>query len=642
MKNSRLIILSIIGLLIVWSCQEDNMPTPLKEGYLRFDVGIEVEESGSGRTQTVNTDDFRVSIFTDDSVLVRDFPRFIDIPDSIILPVGSYFAEASSNNQVNAAFETPFYFGSSPIFNIDQGGFQTVTIDTELANTQVSFVFSQNVLQDFDIYEGTVKIRNTSDSLFYQTGEMRSGYFATKPLDIQARIAYYQPDSTLVEETFTASIDNPKPRTHYRLNLDATVDGGQISVQINVDESVDLVEITPVDGLNRTIGGLEDDVPTEIIETSDGGFIVVGRTSSNSGDFVGQLQGRSDGVVIKYSAQNELEWQKVIGNSFFDGINSVDETLDGGYILGGGSSSAPNGDGDAWVVKLDRNGNVAWQKTFGGSGIDFIESIIQTNDGGYIFSAYSNSNDGDVLANRGGFDFWIVKLNDIGAIQWQRSYGGSSDDFPRVIRKLQDGGYVVGGTTLSVDGNVSRPIGLFDFWILRLDINGNLLWEKTEGGTRSDRINDLELTFDGAFIIVGASESNIGELNDFLVIRMSDVGTVQLKKKYKGSANDFPYSVQQLPNNGYLIVGDTFSSDGDVPSNNGSFDLWAIQISSNGTLEWSQTYGGSSLEQGGRGFMMQNGEMVFTSGSASGDGDVPNNKGLLDFWIFRTDQNGNL
>ncbi|MEO9870881.1 DUF4493 domain-containing protein [Ekhidna sp.] len=641
MKNIYAFLFFIITGFIISSCEEDVLQTPISEGFLSFDIGIMIEESVAGRTQTVNTDDFKVSIFTSDSVLVLDIPRLADAPDSLSLPVGNYYAEASSNNQVNAAFENPFFFGSSSIFSVSQGGFQSVIIDTELVNTQVSFVFSQNVTQGFDIYEGAVKVRNTSDSLFYQTGETRSGYFAPKPLDIRARIAYYQVDSTLVEKTFTASIDNPKPRTHYRLNLDATIEGGQISIQINVDESVDVIDLFPNDNLNAVFGGSEDDVATEIIETSDGGYLVAGTANSHDGDFAG-VQGKSDGFVLKFDINGQIQWKKLIGNSFADAINSVAETSDGGYILGGYTASSPFAPADVWIVKLDDNGNIQWQRSFGGSRFDIAVSVVQTLDGGYIFAGHSNSLDGDLFVNLGGYDYWIVKLTDTGAIQWQKSYGGTSNDFAVVIRQTSDGGFYVGGSSLSRDGNVSIPIGLYDFWILRLDPQGNLLWNKSNGSTRSDRISDLELTDDGGLVVVGSSESLVGLGVDFLLIKMSSTGTVQLKKSYGGTDNEFPSSVQVLPGNGYLISGDSFSSDGDLPSNKGRFDLWSIEVDYMGNLLTSRTYGGSNQDQAGRSIKRADGTYLTVGASASSDGDVPKNRGIYDIWVFETDKNGNL
>src|SRR5690606_15934938 len=152
---------------------------------------------------------------------------------------------------------------------------------------------------------------------------------------------------------------------------------------------------------------------------------------------------------------------------------SIQQTFDGGYILAGESNSTDwdvtgnHGGFDYWVVKISDQGSIQWQNSLGGSGNDRANSIIQTTDGGYIVTGYSNSTDGDVSGNHGGVDFWVVKLNNQGVIEWQKSLGGSNSDAAYNIQQTEDGGYVVAGLSSSNDGDVSENQAGEDFWVVK-------------------------------------------------------------------------------------------------------------------------------------------------------------------------------
>ena len=168
-----------------------------------------------------------------------------------------------------------------------------------------------------------------------------------------------------------------------------------------------------------------------------------------------------------------IQWQKALGGSYEDYPYSVKQTADGGYIVAGGAASQ-NGDvsgnhglADCWIVKLNNSGNIEWQKSLGGSGAEAASSIQQTSDGGYIIAGGSNSNDGDVSGYHGGiYDYWIVKLNSSGSIEWQKSLGGSGDEFAKSVEQTTDGGYIVAGQSNSDDGDVSGNHGDYDYWIV--------------------------------------------------------------------------------------------------------------------------------------------------------------------------------
>jgi hypothetical protein len=183
-----------------------------------------------------------------------------------------------------------------------------------------------------------------------------------------------------------------------------------------------------------------------IKQTSDGGFILGGSSDSNiSGDKTENCLGGTDYWMVKTDAMGTIQWQNTIGGSGYEYLFSIEQTTDGGYILGGYSSSNISGDksensiggNDYWIVKTDSTGNVQWQNTIGGSSSDILYSINQTTDEGFILGGYSLSNiTGDKTENNlGGRDYWIVKTDSTGNIQWQNTIGGSSNDQLQSINK---------------------------------------------------------------------------------------------------------------------------------------------------------------------------------------------------------------
>ena len=174
------------------------------------------------------------------------------------------------------------------------------------------------------------------------------------------------------------------------------------------------------------------------------------------------------------TAQPTIEWQKSLGGTGSDGATTIQQTADGGYIVAGASISTDgdvtgnHGGNDYWVVKLNSTGTITWQKCLGGTGDDFASSIQQTIDGGYIVAGYSESTNGDVTGNHGGQDYWVIKLDSTGSITWQKSLGGTSQDYAYAIQQTADGGYIVAGYTTSTDGDVTGNHGDYDYWVVKL------------------------------------------------------------------------------------------------------------------------------------------------------------------------------
>ena len=204
----------------------------------------------------------------------------------------------------------------------------------------------------------------------------------------------------------------------------------------------------------------------------------------------------------------------MFGRSRLDAGIAIRQTLDGGYIVAVDSRSVENdGGSDLCVIKLNAAGDITWQRSLDGSGRDRANDIQQTADGGYIVVGRSYSNDGDVSENSGGTSSWVVKLDADGEIEWQRSLGGSGTfDVFRSVRQTMDGGYVIAGCSNSNDGDVSANRGGVDFWIVKLDATGNLVWEKFLGGSGNETATSIQQTSDGGYIVAVRSNSNDGDV----------------------------------------------------------------------------------------------------------------------------------
>jgi hypothetical protein len=293
-----------------------------------------------------------------------------------------------------------------------------------------------------------------------------------------------------------------------------------------------------------------------------------------------------------------LQWQKSYGGSGWDRANSIQETTDGGYIVAGWSSS---NDGDVsgniyfsdnyWIVKLDVNGIIQWQRTFGGdSGGGGTTSIQQTSDGGYIVAGFYTDNGGDVTGNHGQFDYWIVKIDAFGILQWQKSLGGSVEDYANSIQQTSDGGYIVAGQSNSNDGDVTGNHGEPDYWIVKLDPNGIIQWQKSLGGSSWDQASAIQQTTDGGYLVTGSSSSNDGDVTgnhgdgDLWVVKLDLNGNIEWQKSYGGSGGEGAHSIQETSDGGYIVAGYSNSNDGDVSGNHGDGDLWVVKLNSTSSI----------------------------------------------------------
>jgi hypothetical protein len=343
----------------------------------------------------------------------------------------------------------------------------------------------------------------------------------------------------------------------------------------------------------QIIGGSADEDGRSIIATPDGGYLMAGVTHSTDGDVTGN-HGMEDIWLVKLDASGRMLWQKTLGGSNDDGIgvSSIIATNDGGYILAGATSSNDgdvsnnHGDKDGWLVKLNSNGNIIWQKTIGGSGSENIFSMIATPDGGFLMTGQTSSNsiNGDDIGNKGSNDVWVVKVNASGDIMWQKAMGGEGDDNGFLLTISPGGGYVMSGYTASYHGDVSGYHGGYDAWIVKFDNSGNMIWQKALGGSELDYAYTLITTPDGGSLVGAFTGSNDGDVSgnhggfDAWLVKINREGVITGQKLLGGTGHDNIVVLQSLWGGGYIAAGNTTSMDGDVIGNHGGVDRWVFTL----------------------------------------------------------------
>ena len=398
----------------------------------------------------------------------------------------------------------------------------------------------------------------------------------------------------------------------------------------------------------KSFGGSAAEEASSIELTNDGGYIVAGYTTSNNGVVTGN-HGNGDFWVVKLDASGTIQWQKALGGTGVDGAYCIQQTADGGYIVAGytnsndGNVTGNHGNIDYWVVKLSVTGTIEWQKTLGGTQDELAYSVQQTRDGGYIVAGFTNSNNGDITGNHGGSDMWIVKLSSTGTIQWQKTLGGSAGESAYSIQQTTDLGYVVAGTTGSNNGDVTGVQGAIDYWVVKLTSTGAIEWQKTLGGTAPEIAYSIQQTTDTGYIVSGTTKSYDGDVtgyhggngNDAWIVKLSDTGSIQWEKTMGGTDDDYIRSIKQTTDGSYIAAGYTLSNNGDVSGNHGSWDLWAVKLSSTGTTQWQKTLGGTGPDGALSIQQTTDGGYIAAGSSAANNGDVTENQGSGDYWVVK-------
>ena len=317
--------------------------------------------------------------------------------------------------------------------------------------------------------------------------------------------------------------------------------------KINIFKNVYLIENLSVEEWNKTFGGTSYDGSYTIQQTTDEGYVLVGYTRSfGAGDF--------DIWLIKTDSDGNHLWNKTFGGTSYDYGRSVHQTTDEGYIIVGYTFSFGAGEADVWLIKTDSDGNKLWDKTFGGIKDDRGYSVRQTVDGGYIITGHTRG------FGTGGANVWLIKTDNNGNHLWNKSFGGTGSQQGFSVQPTIDEGFIITGYKLSIIG------GNTDVWLIKTDSNGNHLWNKTFGGTNDDYSSSVMQTTDGGFVIIGGSSYSLDE-SDVWLIKTDSNGNHLWNRTFGGEAFDFGWSVQQTSDEGYILTGGTESysaGEGDI------------------------------------------------------------------------------
>lgn len=354
--------------------------------------------------------------------------------------------------------------------------------------------------------------------------------------------------------------------------------------------------------------------------------------------------------AIGKSYSQQIDWLKCYGGSEQDDAFAIKNTFDNGLIVvgstmsGDGDVSTNYGQTDCWIVKLDTNGEIQWEKNYGGSGTETAYTIQPTSDNGYIFAGATDSNDGDVAGQHGYYDVWVVKIDSAGNIMWQNCLGGSDRESAYSVIECIDRGFILAGYTLSDDGNISNHIGDLDAWVIKLDVTGNLEWEKTFGSTIREYANVIIQTPDKGYLMGGTQRiiNDSTACDDAWIVKMDSLGNLEWERTYGGKWDEGINSLIQTDNNKYVFAASASSKDGDVTGNHGSSDFWIVGIDNSGNLLWQKCFGGSSVDVPRHISLTEDKGFIICGNTWSNDGDVNGLSGFIDAWIIRTDSLANL
>jgi protein involved in ribonucleotide reduction len=336
-----------------------------------------------------------------------------------------------------------------------------------------------------------------------------------------------------------------------------------------------------------------------------------------------------------------VDWSRLFGGASDDYVHFIQATPDGGYLLAGETTSSDgdvigaHGNRDAFIIKVDANGNKQWSKPFGGSGNDYAKSITTTTDGGYVFVGHTDSNNEEFITNKGKVDFWVVKIDGSGNKIWSKTFGGTENDNARSIVAQLDGTLIVAGTTTSNNGDIKNTYGGSDVLVIKLSGEGNIIWTKTYGYTGDEEVWDMASTSDGGYVIAGGTHENYNI--DALVVKIDAEGNLQWMKKYGDTSYDIAWSISESPVGDFVLAGHSMSHDGRVNGGWGKPQAWIFKIDKIGNHVWTKKYGpfaGSTSDVANSIVATPDGSYVFVA-------NIQGTPRGQDGMIMKLDPNGN-
>ncbi len=342
--------------------------------------------------------------------------------------------------------------------------------------------------------------------------------------------------------------------------------------------------------------------------------------------------------------------QYCFGGEDWEGARTI-ILYDSGYYLGcntssvGGDISYNHGDEDYWLVKTNTTGQIVWENTFGGSQGDYFLQMLRTPEGGFLMFGDTYSQDGDVGCNHSSNgDWWLVKTDSKGKKEWTRCLGGTHKEYASQIKFAHEGGYILLGTTGSVDGDVAYNHGMYDVWVVKIDWDGNILWERTFGGSGSDYGYAISLSDDGGYIVGGYVNSNNGDANcreglpgeygSAWLLKLDNQGQLLWQQCYGGSYAETTADILQTIDGGFLFLGGTASGNGDAncfhgtPGNTATSDMWVVKVDSTGQIEWQRCLGGTGYDLPRMIRPLEDGGFIVGGNTNSQDGDALCNESL--------------
>ncbi|MCG2616243.1 gliding motility-associated C-terminal domain-containing protein [Terrimonas sp. NA20] len=364
----------------------------------------------------------------------------------------------------------------------------------------------------------------------------------------------------------------------------------------------------------RIYGSSDGDGPKAIRATPDGGFIAAGISYGNDQDVSGHNATSffSDAWVVKLNSSGAIGWQRSLGGGLTDQAADIWPTPDNGYMLFGSTSSydcgmpGTKGGSDYWLAKLDAEGNILWERTYGGSNEEQAKSLCPTPDGGYILAGTALSADGDVTGHHGNGsgDYWFLKVNASGDPEWNLATGGSSVEWLLQAVATRDGGCIAAGYAESSNGDLTGNKGSLDAWIVKISPGGTIAWQKNLGSSGGDQARSILQTPDDGYVFAGYASENDGDLagilpspgreEDYWIVRLDAAGNVLWQRTYGGFSSDIANSVVITSDGGFVVAGYSASSNEDFTCNNGGLDTWIIKLNTAGVLQWQRNIGGNN------------------------------------------------